>query len=34
MKFYESKFEDYVVSCENKNLHNELDHIKNIDKEN
>ena len=33
MKFYESKFEDYVVSCENKNLHNELAHIKNIDKE-
>ena len=31
MKFFETKFEEYVISCE-KNLHPELEKIKNIDK--
>ena len=32
MKFFETKFEEYVTSCEKKNLHPELEKIKNIDK--
>lgn len=33
MKFFETKFEDYVNSCEKKNLHPELNKLQTIDKE-
>lgn len=33
MKFFETKFEDYVNSCEKKNLHPELEKLENINKE-
>jgi hypothetical protein len=33
MKFFETKFEDYLNSCEKKNLHPELDKLQNIDKD-
>jgi len=33
MKFFETKFEDYISSYEKKNLHPELEKMKNIDKE-
>lgn len=33
MKFFETKFEDYIYSCEKKNLHPELKKLQDIDKE-
>ena len=33
MKFFETKFEDYVNSCEKKNLHPELNKMSNISKD-